>query len=296
MEQRIDLVDTRVSNEIQSVSDIDYDRVSRVSRDINLFREIVRKELREGYDFGVIPGCGDKLCLLKPGAERIAMIMGLKVHYDFETKIENYEKSFFAYTVKSKLLRGSDILCEGFGSCNSKEEKYAYKWVSEKQIPKDADREHINVRTTKFGVKYRIDNEDTCSIGNTILKMAKKRAMVDAVLTVAALSEIFTQDFDDLTDSGQSFEITVGNKQEPIATIPVIEAEKPKIVIVSKENVIKKSKITKFRKMFEGHGGVVIHVLKSCGIPTVEKIPEDKYDEVCDMIKKQLEVNEREVQ
>ena len=34
-------------------------------------------------------------------------------------------------------------------------------------------------------------------LANTVLKMAKKRAQVDAVLTVASLSEIFTQDMED---------------------------------------------------------------------------------------------------
>jgi hypothetical protein len=35
------------------------------------------------------------------------------------------------------------------------------------------------------------------TIANTVLKMAKKRAMVDAVLIVASLSNIFTQDMED---------------------------------------------------------------------------------------------------
>ena len=46
--------------------------------------------------------------------------------------------------------------------------------------------------------KYRIDNDDPYTLANTVLKMAKKRAQIDAVLTVASLSEIFTQDMEDL--------------------------------------------------------------------------------------------------
>lgn len=46
---------------------------------------------------------------------------------------------------------------------------------------------------------YRIPNDDPYSIVNTIEKMAKKRAMVDAALSVGRLSELFTQDLEDLT-------------------------------------------------------------------------------------------------
>lgn len=46
---------------------------------------------------------------------------------------------------------------------------------------------------------YRIPNDDPFSIVNTIEKMAKKRAMVDAALSVGRLSELFTQDLEDLT-------------------------------------------------------------------------------------------------
>ena len=41
---------------------------------------------------------------------------------------------------------------------------------------------------------------DPYSIANTILKMAKKRAYVDAALSVASLSDIFTQDLEDMPD------------------------------------------------------------------------------------------------
>src|SRR5690606_22905756 len=37
-------------------------------------------------------------------------------------------------------------------------------------------------------------------VANTILKMAKKRAQVDAVITATAASDIFTQDIEDLPE------------------------------------------------------------------------------------------------
>ena len=44
----------------------------------------------------------------------------------------------------------------------------------------------------------RAENPDLADTYNTILKMSKKRAHIDAVLTATAASDIFAQDLDDL--------------------------------------------------------------------------------------------------
>ncbi|MGL4462932.1 MAG: hypothetical protein ACRC1K_12350, partial [Planctomycetia bacterium] len=46
----------------------------------------------------------------------------------------------------------------------------------------------------------RVENPDIADTYNTVLKMSKKRALVDAVLTATAASDIFTQDLEDLGD------------------------------------------------------------------------------------------------
>ena len=51
----------------------------------------------------------------------------------------------------------------------------------------------------KGGEKVETDNP--ADHYNTVLKMAKKRALVDAVLTTTAASDIFTQDLEDLNAS-----------------------------------------------------------------------------------------------
>lgn len=53
------------------------------------------------------------------------------------------------------------------------------------------------------------------SMKNTVLKMAKKRAQVDATLTIASLSNVFTQDVEDM----QNF-----NKRENTETMTYDEA------------------------------------------------------------------------
>jgi hypothetical protein len=89
------------------------------------------------------------------------------------------------------------VLGEGIGECSSNEEKY--KW--RKAYDEEWNATPENRRRIKFG-KYKDKQVRTepADVANTILKMAKKRAQVDAVITCTAASDIFTQDIEDLPE------------------------------------------------------------------------------------------------
>jgi len=165
---------------------------------ISQFQSVVKDTLKSGHDYGEVGGV-TKPALLKPGAEKILMLMGLSSEYNILDKIEDYDKGVFAYTLKCTLKKNGMKITEGVGSCNSKEDKYRWRWVREDDLPLGSDKDTLKNRTDDWGhIKYRVQNDDICSQANTILKMAKKRAQVDATLTVASLSEIFTQDVEDM--------------------------------------------------------------------------------------------------
>jgi hypothetical protein len=46
----------------------------------------------------------------------------------------------------------------------------------------------------------KIENEDIADVYNTVLKMAKKRAYIDGILSSTGASDIFTQDFEELPE------------------------------------------------------------------------------------------------
>ena len=92
------------------------------------------------------------------------MMMGLQSEFEIVDSTRDFENGFFQYQVRCKLYKGDMLITEGLGSCNTKERKYA--------------------------------KQDPFSIDNTVLKMAKKRALVDAALLVASLSDVFTQDLE----------------------------------------------------------------------------------------------------
>lgn len=54
------------------------------------------------------------------------------------------------------------------------------------------------------GTEERVENIDIADTYNTVLKMAKKRAHVDAILTVTAASDIFTQDLEENIEDRQA--------------------------------------------------------------------------------------------
>lgn len=144
---------------------------------IKAFQGVIKHQFTEKHDYGIIPGTGNKPVLLKPGAEKICMLMGLSTEFNSIDSTRDFEKGFFQYQIKCRLLKNGEVITEGLGSSNTKERKFI--------------------------------KQDPFSMDNTVLKMAKKRALVDAVLLVASLSDVFTQDLDDMTDLAGD---TVGEK------------------------------------------------------------------------------------
>jgi len=170
---------------------------------INKFQQVVHANLIEGQDYGVIPGT-KKATLLKPGAEKIAKLLGLCDRYVILDRQEDWDKPFFRYLIQCQLtsVNSSVVITEGLGECNSMESKYHYRWLWPSEVPEGFDKEHaVKKQVIARGervTQYRTDNEDIFSQVNTLVKMAKKRALVDAALSAGRLSNIFTQDVEDV--------------------------------------------------------------------------------------------------
>ncbi len=145
---------------------------AEMTRRTSMLKDYVREHMSEGEDYGIIPG-GNKPTLFKPGAEKLNAVFGLSPLVEINNRIEDWDASFVAYEVKVTLLnkRTQMIEAEGVGSCNSRERKYK--------------------------------NQDAANVANTILKMAKKRALIDATLSATRASGMFTQDLEDLDLNAQ---------------------------------------------------------------------------------------------
>ena len=166
---------------------------------VNRIQEVMRSVMQDGQHYGKIPGAGDKPTLLKAGAEKLIMTFRLAP----ETEVEPlFLEGGIGYRVKVKLLTfDGRFVGSGVGECSSLEEKYKWRGAV---CDEEYDETPVDQRRVKFSKKYgkvekikqvRTNPHDQA---NTILKMAKKRALVDATLTTLGASDIFTQDIEDM--------------------------------------------------------------------------------------------------
>jgi len=185
-------------NSLSIIENTDMTSFKQTMSKIGQFQKLVRENLQDKKDYGTIPGTS-KPTLYKPGAEKILMLMGLQSTYEIIDSTRDWQEGFFQYQVRCTLKKEDSIITQGLGACNSKENKYA------KQNP------------------FNIDN--------TILKMAKKRSQVDASLTVASLSEIFTQDLEDtgVSDDDNGHHNQASSNTD-FATIPQVTLIKKQIL------------------------------------------------------------------
>jgi hypothetical protein len=142
--------------------------LEEAGRRIAMLKQFVREHMVEGEDYGVIPGASPKPTLFKPGAEKLNAIFGLAPILEITSRMEDWDAGFAAYEVKVTLMnkRSGSIEAEGIGNCNSRERRYK--------------------------------NQDAANIAITLLKMAKKRALIDATLSATRASGMFTQDLEDM--------------------------------------------------------------------------------------------------
>lgn len=171
---------------------------------IEELQAFVRSYMITGEDYGTIPGT-QKPTLYKPGAEKLCDVYGFTKEFTVVEALEDWDRGRFAYTVKATLRskRTNLLEAEGLGSCNSMEAKYRWLWVWDDKLPPHLDKASLASKRTKKGaVQYRVPNDDPYSQVNTILKVAKKRALVDAVLSATRSSGLFTQDLEDLKANG----------------------------------------------------------------------------------------------
>jgi hypothetical protein len=190
-----------------------------------LLGEFVQTCMVSGTDYGVIPGT-DKPTLLKPGAEKLVDLFRCTPEFILEHATTDFTQPLFHYRFKVRLFSeaAGRVLAEGVGSANSREARYRWRNASRK-CPA-CGKDTIIQGKVEYGggwvcfkkkggcgTKYdtgdkaiegqqvgRVENEDIADLDNTILKMAKKRALVDGAIALARCSDLFTQDLEDFAE------------------------------------------------------------------------------------------------
>lgn len=170
---------------------------------VAVIQDVMKAVMKDGQHYGVIQGCGNKPVLLKAGAEKLMATFKLGV--DPQVEVEDTGDSL-TYRVTAKLFNIADgnFVGSGVGEASTLEDKYNWKAsVSDaewKAVAEDRKRIKYSASNPTWDGMTKQVRTNYKDVANTVLKMAKKRALVDAVLTCTAASDIFTQDLEDFDD------------------------------------------------------------------------------------------------
>lgn len=200
MSQQLTTIDNRHSHLPATILEIE--------EQVQLIQQLLRKVMRQDVHYGTIPGT-DKPTLYKPGAEKIGLTFRLAASFDVQSV--NLPGGHREYTVTCRLTaRDGTPVGEGIGVCSTMEGKYRYRWdATGAPVPSEywdtRDQSLLGgpafvARKVKgtWQIFQRVDYDNPADYYNTVAKMAKKRAHIDAILTSTAASDIFEQDLDDL--------------------------------------------------------------------------------------------------
>jgi hypothetical protein len=192
-----------------------------------VIRQAMTSAMQEGVDYGRIPGV-DKPTLLKPGSEKLGVLFQLDIQLvNDKTWGPSEHLTVISHATVFHAPTGAR-LGYGEGLCTTREKKYA-KRKQERECPSCGSAAVIKGKaeygggwlcwTKKGGCNAKwpdgaeviegqeageIDNPDLPDLWNTVIKMAEKRARVDAVLAVTGASALFTQDAEDLGSDVQA--------------------------------------------------------------------------------------------
>ncbi len=219
--------------------------VQQVLGQVALIQQIMGAAMKDGEHYGRIPGCGDKPTLLKPGAEKLCLTFRLAPTYELdERQMEHAHREYRVQCTLSSIMTGA-FLGQGVGTCCTMEAKYRFRQGAAEPTDNPVPRAYWDLRGEDpakaleliggkgFTVKKvdgkgwmiakggeKVENDNPADNYNTVLKMAKKRALVDAVLTATAASDIFTQDLEDITANIAATTPAVAVTPAPVAATP----------------------------------------------------------------------------
>jgi len=177
--------------------------VEEVKAQINIIQKVLQGVMKKNVHYGAVPGCGDKPTLLKPGAEKIMATFRLAADPIIDDLSTNDE---IRYRISVRLKAFNGIFAgAGIGECSTAEEKYKWrKTICDEEFVETPEDRRRSKWVKGYGnqkpKQLKQIRTQPADLANTVLKMAKKRALVDAVLTATAASDIFDQDLEDLPE------------------------------------------------------------------------------------------------
>lgn len=212
-------------------------------------------QMTEGQHYGAsFPG-DTKKNLLKPGADYLVVAFQLVPEFaQTQTDLGEGHREISTVCV-IKTGDGQRIVANGVGTCSTMEKKYRWRTAALKCpscgqsfIIKGKDFNSGKsdgwlcwLKKGGCGAKFKdgdasiekqergqIENKDIADVWNTVMKISKKRAFVDAVITATGCSDQFTQDAEDMVEGREEAKPqTAASTPAAAGTATVIDEAKP---------------------------------------------------------------------
>lgn len=317
---------------------------AEIREQINLIQTVMKesmdgptKENPEGVHYGVIPGT-KKPTLLKAGAEKLSLLFRLRPLIEsgkdiVQTDLGNGHREI---TVYCHIVNNNGTeLATGIGSCSTMETKYRYRGGEKKPVVKDGGelvpvpKDYWNLKkegktqeaqeliggrghgvakidgawlVCEIGEKQ--ENPDIADVYNTVLKIAKKRAYIDGILSATAASDIFTQDMEDTAHAAPPVPANGAAAKPPVqmpgekpATPPAAAADAPGDAQepaagddILPENAISEPQRKRFFAIWKNAGKteeqVKAKLQEVIGSTSTKHITKDVYQAVCEWAEK----------
>lgn len=176
--------------------------IHETMQSIALLQGMVKDILIRGIDYGRIPGTPQD-SLWDPGASQIIGSFNCYPGQRRILKLEDSDQKIVALIEVPIISRATgQEVGTGIGAASTLETKYKYRWVPN---PQEWGYDEATLKTfkTKRGrdddgnetILYRIPNPEHSELLNTIVKMASKRAEVDAAESLPGVSSVLRQIF-----------------------------------------------------------------------------------------------------
>lgn len=256
-----------------------------------------KSQLKQGHHYYNLPGEGRnrKPALAKEGALNLCSLF--KVTPDPEEPHEVLSPDGH-YTVRYRYhlrsVRTGQVVATGDGSCSTREAKYAYRWLWERDVPKDADKDTLPKRRLKtrngWATQYRVPNDDLADTYNTVLKMASKRALVEAVLKLPLVSELFTQDLEEQITDRTEDETTDEPGAEPAGSPAGAPAQPSAPAPAGGETALHRlERVQQAAGMTEAQVILLAHRLPDMPpFRQLPDLPDEKLHDICDEIEARM--------
>jgi hypothetical protein len=196
---------------------------------LDVIREAMQTAMVQDVDYGVIPGT-NKPTLYKPGSEKLSVLFQLDLQLinekrwgpgDHLTVVSHatvyhiptgarmgYGEGVCSTREKTYGKRQAQLVCphcEASAVIKGKAE-YGGGWLCWSKRGGCGAKFSDGDQAIEGQERGEVDNPELPDTWNTVVKMAEKRARIDAVLAVTGASALFTQDLDDQVERGAKAE------------------------------------------------------------------------------------------